>query len=173
MLLGHGEKGSQTFSGKGAQGLHLGNFSDNNNGKQVPSSHRPAADMADPVIFHTAQSSAPQSDQVKNAPSLKKSQTRNLRCFLPLVFLCAFAQTGREKWPDHRCQTTTRGHRETFFKLQELRHVLSQTLLSLVHFDRQVVLIVRKQGLPLVLLRRRSLYYQVDKLYPSVPVAGL
>jgi hypothetical protein len=59
-LLGLGEKGSQT--GKGSHGQHLSNFSDNNNGKQVPTSHRPAADMADPVIF--------QLDQVKNAPSL-------------------------------------------------------------------------------------------------------
>ena len=69
-LLDRGEKGSQTFPGKGALGQHFSNFSANINGKQVPSSHRPAAGMADPVIFHTAQSSAPQLEQVKNAPSL-------------------------------------------------------------------------------------------------------
>jgi hypothetical protein len=43
MPLGHGEKGSQTSSGKGSHGQHLNNFSGKNNGKQVPS--RQATDL--------------------------------------------------------------------------------------------------------------------------------
>jgi len=103
MLLGHGEKGSQTFSGKGAHGQHLSNFSDNNNGKEVPSSHRPAADMADLVIFHAAQmappavkSSAPQLEQVKNAPSLNMATNKKSSLF-PFARLRSRLRTNRPR----------------------------------------------------------------------------
>jgi hypothetical protein len=80
-LLSHGEKGSQTFSGKGERGQHLSNFPGNNNDKQVQSRHRPPADMADPVIFHTAQSLAPLLDQVKKAPSLNMVTNKKYSLF--------------------------------------------------------------------------------------------
>jgi hypothetical protein len=95
-LLGHREKGSQTFSGKGAQGQHLSHFFGNNNSNDVPSS-RPAADMADPVIFHTAQSSAPQLDQVKNAFSLNMVTNKKKTSLFPTAPLRSRLRTDRPR----------------------------------------------------------------------------
>jgi hypothetical protein len=98
-MIGHGEKKERK-----ANGQHLSKFSGNNNGKQVPSSHRPAAaDMADPVIFHTAQtappavkSSAPQLEQAKNAPSLNMVTNKKSSLF-PTTRLRSRLRTDRPR----------------------------------------------------------------------------